>query len=181
MIREGWINGPRTIGSMLGLELTFAGWRRFQELQQTRTASRIAFMAMPFGKQPLNTIYTDHWKPAVARAGFQLTRLDEAPSAGLIDDQLRVAIRTSRFLLAELTHQNSGAYWEAGFAEGLGRPVIYLCDKLQWAAKQTHFDTNHRQTIVWDETNLADAANRLTAMIRNTLPDEATMSDLTET
>jgi nucleoside 2-deoxyribosyltransferase len=67
----------------------------------------------------------------VSRAprGFKLTRLDDDPKAGIIDDRLRVEIRTSRFLIADLTHENRGAYWEAGFAEGDGKPVIYTCRK----------------------------------------------------
>ena len=67
--------------------------------------------------------------PAVASAGFDLVRLDEDPQAGSIDERLRVEIRKSRFLVADLTHGNPGAYWEAGFAEGLGKPVIYTCEK----------------------------------------------------
>ena len=40
-----------------------------------------------------------------------------------------VEIRRARFLLAELTGDNSGVYWEAGYATGLGRPVFYTCQK----------------------------------------------------
>ena len=59
------------------------------------------------------------------------------PKAGLIDDRLRVEIRTSRFLIADLTHENAGAYWEAGFAEGLGKPVIYTCEKSKFDTAKT--------------------------------------------
>ena len=33
------------------------------------------------------------------------------------------------FLWPIFTHGDPGAYWEAGFAEGLGKPVIYTCEK----------------------------------------------------
>ena len=46
---------------------------------------------------------------------------------------------------------NSGAYWEAGFAEGLGRPVIYTCEKRYFDEHKTHIDANHSLTIVWSE------------------------------
>jgi len=82
---------------------------------------------MPFGNPELDHLFMDHFKPTVLQTGFTLKRLDEEQKAGLIDDQLRVEIRQSKFLLAELTESNSGAYWEAGYAEGLGKPVIYLC------------------------------------------------------
>ena len=41
---------------------------------------------------------------------------------------MRVQIRASRFVICDLTHGNRGAYWEAGFAEGIGRPVIFVCE-----------------------------------------------------
>jgi nucleoside 2-deoxyribosyltransferase len=95
----------------------------------------------------------------------------------LIDNQMRVAIRAARFVVADLSHDNNGAYFEAGFAEGLGRPVIYTCDAKKFAEKSTHFDTNHMTTVPWDLNNLEAAERLLTATIRATLPEEADMSD----
>ena len=82
-------------------------------------------MAMPFGNTLLDHVYAECFKPAVSKTGFDLRRIIDNPPAGPIDDRLRVEIRKSRFMVCELTHQNAGAYWEGGFAEGLGRPVIY--------------------------------------------------------
>jgi hypothetical protein len=47
----------------------------------------------------------------------------------------------------------------------------------EWDERKTHFDTNHLHTIIWDRSNLDDAAMRMTATIRATLPAEAKMSD----
>jgi len=38
-------------------------------------------------------------------------------------------IKTSRFLIANLTHNNNGDYWEAGYAKWLGKEVIHLCNQ----------------------------------------------------
>jgi hypothetical protein len=157
------------------LLLTFEGWQRYEELKHKMVESRKAFMAMKFGDGELDRVVDECFKPAVVRTGFELRILMEAQPAGLIDDQMRVALRTSRFVIADLTHCNNGAYWEAGFAEGLGRPVIYTCRKSEW--EKTHFDTNHLAAIIWEPENLLDAERRLTAMIRATLPAEAKMTD----
>jgi nucleoside 2-deoxyribosyltransferase len=133
-------------------------------------------MAMKFNDE-MDCVFKDCFKPAVAKTGFELRVLTDGQPAGLIDDQLRVALQTSRFVIADLTHDNNGAYWEAGFAEGLGRPVIYTCRKKEWEDRKTHFDTNHLHTIIWDSTNLKKAAPDLTATIRATLPAEAKMTD----
>lgn len=161
------------------LQLTLGGWKTFEELQRGKSTSRIAFMAMQFGDEELDRVYKDHFKIGVEATGFDLKRVDEGQPAGLIDDRLRVEIRQSRFLIADLTHQNRGAYWEAGFAEGLGKPVIYTCrkDVFEDKAKGTHFDTNHHLTVVWEPGMLDDAVERLKATIRATLPDEAKLND----
>ena len=41
---------------------------------------------------------------------------------------MRERIRDAAFVLVDLTHDNPGAYWEGGYAEGLGKPVIYICE-----------------------------------------------------
>jgi hypothetical protein len=107
--------------------LTFAGWVRFDELQRGKVASRMGFMAMQFNV-PETTEASEHcFKKAAEDAGFGLSVLTEGQGAGLIDDQLRVALRTAKFLVADVSTGNRGAYWEAGFAEGLGKHVIYAC------------------------------------------------------
>lgn len=161
------------------LQLTLAGWKIFEDLQRGKSTSRIAFMAMQFGDVELDCVYKSYFKTGVATTGFDLKRVDEGQPAGLIDDRLRVEIRQCRFLIADLTHQNRGAYWEAGFAEGLGKPVIYTCrkDVFEDKAKGTHFDTNHHLTVVWESDKLDDAVERLKATIRATLPDEANFGD----
>jgi nucleoside 2-deoxyribosyltransferase len=115
------------------------------------------------------------FRPAVEQTGFRLEHLDDEPAAGQIDDRLRVEIRMCRFLIADLTDDNRGAYWEAGYAEGLGKPVIYTCNKFYFEKEGTHFDTNHHQTVVWDPGNPNKAAEDLKATIRATLPFEAKM------
>ena len=134
-----------------------------------------SFMAMKFGDAVLDTLVDAHLRPAVAMTGFKLKRLDDEPRAGLIDDRLRVEIRACRFLIADLSHANKGAYWEAGYAEGLGKPVIYTCDKTVFEDPKNpdkpHFDTNHHLTIVWDREKPQEAAENLKATIRATFPD----------
>jgi hypothetical protein len=161
----------------LSYRLTWAGWHRFDELSREDQVSMTAFMAMQFGDDGLNHAFESCFKPAVSATGFNLRLLTENQGAGCIDDQLRVALRASRFVIADLTHGNKGAYWEAGFAEGLGKPVVYTCRKFEWDDQKTHFDTNHLVTVIWDPADLDDAARRLKAVVRATLPADAKLTD----
>jgi hypothetical protein len=159
------------------LRLKMAGWLRYGELMQGLVESRKVLMAMEFGDPELDHVLDTCFRPAVKRAGFELRIATDNQKAGMIDDQLRVALRTSLFVIADLTHRNNGAYWEAGFAEGLGRPVIYTCREAEWKQGHSHFDTNHLVTVIWDRENLEQAGARLTATIMATLPSAATLTE----
>ncbi len=157
--------------------LSFQGWEYYERLAKGGAVYRKAFMAMKFGDPILEGVMVKVFKPAAIKAGFDLFKLDDAPKAGLIDDRMRVEIQAADFLVADLTHDNLGAYWEAGYAEGLGKPVIYTCERAKFEATKTHFDTNHHLTIVWDATSPEAAGESLKATIRATLPHLAKQTD----
>lgn len=165
-----------------GAVLTVEGWKYHDELLRLGTGSAHAFMAMRFVDAELDRVYRDHLVVAVAETGFEL-RTTNGPhqTAGSIDNRMRVEIRTSRFLVCDLTHGNRGAYWEAGFAEGLGRPVFYVCraDVLVSEDREVapHFDTRQQLIIPWDADDPAPGMQALKDAIRATLPDVARMKD----
>lgn len=79
--------------------------------------------------------------------------------------------------MADLTGYRGGVYWEAGFAYGLGLPVIYTCHK-SWLKPEyndnneitregVHFDVEHRNMILWDnvEELKIKLENRIAAVI----------------
>lgn len=191
VIDSKWASGPEyqcsgvgatlsETGPLFSLTLTMKGWEYYDELKRGHEDSRKAFMAMQFGDNELNRIFEKTLKPAMEQVGFKLFNLADRNrlKAGLIDDRMRVEIQSSAIVLADLTHQNAGAYWEAGYAEGLGKPVIYTCSKKVFDREKTHFDTNHHLTIVWDPEKNDEAMEDLKATVRATLPDLASGVDL---
>jgi hypothetical protein len=158
-------------------QMTLAGWKEYAALKKVRKESRTAFMAMRFNKPELQNVVESCFRKAVKRADFDLRVLTDPQVAGLIDDNMRSALLAARFVIADLTHGSRGAYWEAGFGEGLGLPVIYTCKESVWRRQQTHFDTNHLVTIIWNPAELKKAEDQLTATIRATLRTEAKQTD----
>ncbi len=79
-------------GQDLLLRLTMQGWLRHEELKRLHVASRKVLMAMNFGDSELDIVFFIYFVPAVRRTGFQLRRAIDDQPAGLIDDQLRVAL-----------------------------------------------------------------------------------------
>lgn len=183
LVREGLLRREHAPEGYESTWLTAKGWERYRQLLRDGVRSQHAFMAMQFNDPELDDVFVNHLKPTVALTGFELRRNDDPSQqqAGLIDNHMRVQIRASRFLVCDLSHGNRGAYWEAGFAEGLGRPVIFICrkDVFDNASHEhhPHFDTKHHATIVWDPMDLAPAMRQLKDMIRATLPSETTSED----
>ena len=125
---------------------------------------------MQFNDAALDAFVRYVVKPAVKNAtGCDLVTLHDVATAGIIDNILRVKIRDAKFVIADLTHDNRGAYWEAGYAEGLGKPVIYICETTKFDEKKTHFDTNHCTTIPWSRDDDGGFRERLTATLRRSL------------
>jgi len=174
------VNGLITLGLLQGLQfpdghsvnvtLSFVGWERFEQLRRGTPSGRKAFMAMDYGNQILGRLVNEYFRVAVRETGFELRRLDDEAPAGLIDDRLRVEIQSSRFLIVDLTDGNAGAYWEAGYAEGLGKPVIYTCAESKFE-EASHFDTNHHLHVLWNENDPDTAVTKLKITIRATIPE----------
>ena len=121
------------------MSLTFAGWQKVEELRRSVKDSRKAFVAMEFPNPEKttenyffqNTLVDKYLVPAAKKAGYDLANpLRSEPKAGNLHARLELEIRAARFVVAEISHHNNGAYWEAGFARGLGKPVIYMYNKV---------------------------------------------------
>lgn len=173
--RRGWLDGEvaRTMGlppDVLEVNLTLAGWEHYEAERTGQTSTRIGFLALKFGMSALDALVRDVIKPSIKEElGFDVFDMRDVPRAGIIDNLMRQQIRDSAFVLVDLTHDNAGAYWEAGYAEGLGKPVIYMCEQTKFQEAQTHFDTNHCTTVVWLEGNADEFRVQLVATLRRSL------------
>ena len=91
------------------------------------------------------------FEPAIRNVGYEPIRIDKREHIEKIDDEIIAEIRRSRFVVADFTHGDKGArggvYYEAGFAHGLGIPVIFTCQEDSFNA--VHFDVRQYNHIVW--------------------------------
>lgn len=166
------VPNPRGVGVLVGQAygLTLDGWERYEAERHGRVAGSYGFIAMKFGDAVLDAFVEATVKPAVRDGiSFDLVDLRDVSRAGVIDNILREQIRDAAFVLVDLTHDNSGAYWEAGYAEGLGKPVVYLCERTKFDDAQTHFDTNHCTTVIWSADKPDALRTELVATLRRSL------------
>ena len=154
---------------IMQVDLTLAGWTEYEKEQRGQTSGGYGFIAMKFGDAVLDPFVSDVVKPAVSTLGYDLVDMRDAAEAGIIDNVMRARIRDAAFVLVDLTHANEGAYWEAGYAEGLSKPVLYLCNRQVFEEEGTHFDTNHCTTVLWDPEQPEPFAKDLIATLRRSL------------
>ena len=112
----------------------------------------------------LKPAWEDGISPALKKAGYRPYRFDAEPHIDRIDTKIITEIKNSRFLVADVTLQRPGVYFEAGYAIGLGLPVFWCVrsDDL----KNVHFDTRQYNHIVWeDEKCLAEQLHLFVAAI----------------
>lgn len=154
----------------MNVSLTLKGWEQYEAEKRGEFEGSYGFIAMQFGDTDLDAFVREVVKPAVKDGiGYDLVDMRDVGRAGIIDNIMRVQIRDAAFVIADLTHDNSGAYWEAGYAEGLGKPVIYICEKEKFETKRTHFDTNHCTTVLWSRDDDEGFKQELIATIRRSL------------
>lgn len=120
--------------------------------------------------EKLNYIY-DGFCEAVSSCGFKPFRIDEKEHNNQTVPEILYEIRNSRFLIMDITEQNYGAYYEAGYALALGKEVIICCKKDVFESKdkdiRPHFDIQQKSTIIWE--NIDDLIERLTKRIKATI------------
>ena len=152
------------------VNLTLDGWNQYEAEKRGQFSGNSGFLAMQFGDDLLDLFVDTVLKPVVENAiGCKLVDMREVATAGIIDNIMRDQIRDAKFVIADLSHDNNGAYWEAGFAEGLGKPVIYICEKKKFEKKKTHFDTNHCTTVPWSRDDDEGFKQALIATLRRSL------------
>ena len=66
-------------------------------------------------------------RAGIIEAGYSPEFIDEIIHNHQIVPEMLRLIRESRFLILDITDPNYGAYYEAGYALGLGKEVIISC------------------------------------------------------
>lgn len=142
------------------INLMPAAYARIDEIQRNTANGRNVLVAMSFKD-------TEKLREAIREgihsAGYIAIFIDEVQHNELITPELLKHIKDSKFVVVDLTHQNNGAYFEEGYAMGLGKPVIQLCKR----GTQLHFDIAQKNTIMWasEEDIPKQLQNRIIATI----------------
>lgn len=145
--------------------ITAKGWEKISEMEHT-TSSNQGFIAMSFSNETKDI--SEAFKNAINNCGYIPRRIDEKEHNNQIVPEILFEISRSKFVVVDITVPNFGAYYEAGYAEALGKEVIICCrDKEFNGENKPHFDIAQKSTIVWKD--IEDLENRLNRRIEATV------------
>ena len=155
----------KSLGYIAGLgKMLLHGYIKDQFSGINNDASKNCFIAMCFD-ETLEDIYTFGIKPAVEQLGYIPIRVDEIAHNDKIDSKIFEIINKSRFVIADFTHQRNGVYYEAGYAKGIGLPVVQTCRSDDF--NNLHFDIKTINTIKY--ANVAELKKKLKSHIEKSI------------
>lgn len=144
------------------IKLTHKAYEYIEKLQTDHIDSKNAFVAMWFSDET-KQFYNEGVEIALENCGYEKPfRVDKKHHINKIDDEIVAMIRKSRLVIVDMTCgtvkksddkleaiPRGGVYYEAGFAQGLDRPVIWTCNKD--CLSHLHFDIRQYNMLRWHE------------------------------
>lgn len=139
-----------------------------------RNNSKKIFIAMSYNDIDKLRFYEKAAKAAVVKCGYIPMIIKDKEHTNYIPVEIEYEISHALVVIADLTENNNGVYYEAGFARGKKVPVIFSAYK----EVSRHFDVSQINTIFWqyDENNTNDEneeklIDRLVSRIKAILDD----------
>lgn len=118
-----------------------------------------AFVVMQFSDE-FDKLYAEVIRPVCAEFGFEAIRADDQYTSGLIINDIVRAIHEASVVVADITPDNPNVYYEVGFAHGVGKSTILLCDRER---ERLPFDLSGFRTLFYHNVigGKQDVAHRL--------------------
>lgn len=123
--------------------------------------SGYVFIAMPMNPsdRSLEDVH-DAIKEACRRCGLHAERVDEPQSNERITDRILESITRAQYVVVDLTHSRPNVFYEAGFAQGIGKTPIYIAR----SGTPSEFDLKDYPIIYFD--NMRELKSRLEDRLR---------------
>lgn len=140
--------------------LTPKAWSEIESRKKIINPKR-AFIAMAFNL-PNRDEVQKAIEVACLKSDIIAKTVDAEHYSGKITDKIISMINESLIVIADFTSNNNGVYFEAGYAEGLNRIIVYTIKKED--LNNLHFDTKQTNYIIWDTPK--DLEEKLTDRIK---------------
>jgi hypothetical protein len=121
--------------------------------EKTRT-SRSVFVVMSFADKPELTDALESFKSVCKEYGYECSIVSEKNTSQRILPEIWKRIKGCAFVIVDLSDDRPNVYYELGFAEGLGKPIIVTAKE----GTDLPFDTKDIPVCFWNgQTALKEA------------------------
>jgi len=150
----------------LAYRLTPAGWAALDTAKPATQPQAVVAITLEKDNDPLWAI---GFASGIQAAGYTAVRIENKEYGNKITDELIVDLRRTSIVVADLTGQSPLAYFEAGLALGLGKPVFWTCEESEARDKKLWLETRQYVVTTWTRDKPEDFARRLAKRIEATL------------
>ena len=127
--------------------LSEAAMELYQESEESSNSGKLAFIAIKFKD---NDERIQAIQKAIVEAGYEPRIMNEYETNNWIMPEIFHQIKTSKFVVVDLSVRCDGAYYEAGYAYALGKEVIHIYDKREEKTNPLHFDVAQKSTVIYN-------------------------------
>ena len=121
------------------------------------------FIAAAFGRNDVDAIFDHCIIPTLKKLSVTPLRVDRVEHNEDIDNKIFELLDSTDFVIADLTYARPSAYYEAGYAAGKSKPVIYIARRDHFKARdddphgnlRVHFDLQMKNIIAWSDPDRA--------------------------
>jgi hypothetical protein len=141
-----------------------------RDLRESLRRTNELFVAMPFDPE-LDAFFEQVVEPAAKAAELEPVRIDKKEPEGYITEAILSAIRRALLVLVDLTLERPNCYFEAGYARGAFRRVIFTCRAdHDWRRSghgplRVHFDVDTFPITWWNPADLGSARDELASRL----------------
>jgi nucleoside 2-deoxyribosyltransferase len=100
-------------------------------------------------------------------------RIDREAPMGSLVERIKREIARSQFVIADLTDERPSCYFEAGYADALGKPLIFVASRESvlhpGEATKIHFDIHQNVQFFGNHKELAEKISDVVTKNRTTL------------
>lgn len=119
------------------------------------------FVESTFDRADVDEVYNRCVRPVLKALSVQTVRVDRVEHNEDIDNKIFELLEQADFAIVDLTYARPSVYYEAGYAMGGGKPVVYIARDDHFRAKdndpqrlfRVHFDLQMKNIISWSEAN----------------------------
>jgi len=152
------------LGGGFSFMLTMEGWEEILEGEELINPKQ-CFIAMSLTNPEVKHDYENHIKPLLTKYEFIPVVMSEYEHNEDIVFEIYYHISRSRFIIVDVRDQKPNVYYEAGYAKGLGREVIWICPAVQ--VDKMQFDTRNLNHVIWKDKE--ELVEKLEKRIKGTI------------